>query len=64
MIVMAFGDDAVGALTDKLFELQNPPQPGEGPRTPRTTPTSGRRSNPTQQPPLWPQPQPLTCRNP
>ena len=24
MLVMAFGDDAVGALTDKLFELQNP----------------------------------------
>jgi hypothetical protein len=29
MIVLAFGDDAVGALTDKLFELQNPPQPDE-----------------------------------
>jgi hypothetical protein len=30
MLVMAVGDDAVGALTDKLFEIQNPEQPGEG----------------------------------
>jgi hypothetical protein len=29
MIVMAFGDDAVGALTDKLFELQNPNHTGD-----------------------------------
>jgi hypothetical protein len=39
MLVLAFGDDAVGALTDKLFEIENPPeQSGDAPDRPEDDP--------------------------